>query len=69
MWNKSQIPDDKGLDSTLDLLKEGYLLVIGLISINQIYLKLTCLDKKQFVLVQKRVQNFFMTQNYFIEKM
>lgn len=68
MWNKSQIPDDKGLDSTLDLLKEGYLLVIGLISINQIYLKLTCLDKKQFVLVQKRVQNFFMTQNYFIEK-
>ena len=55
MWHKSQIPDDKGLDSTLDLLKEGYLLVIGLISINQIYLKLTCLAKKQFVLVEKKV--------------
>ena len=27
MWNKSQIPDDKGLDSTLDLLKEGYLFI------------------------------------------
>ena len=27
MWHKSQIPDDKGLDSTLDLLKEGYLFI------------------------------------------